>query len=65
MTVPSLSSTEVPVADGADAGQHLNAVDAEAAGRVFGEVGGEGRQDPVSIFDQVYANPSGGCSDNI
>ena len=41
---------------GADAGQHLNAVDAEAAGRVFGEVGREGRQDPVSIFDQVYAN---------
>src|SRR6516165_62901 len=41
---------------GADTGQDLNAVDAEPAGRVFGEVGRKGWQDPVSIFDQVYAN---------
>ena len=41
---------------GADAGQDLDAVNLQAPRRVFGEVGREGREDAVGIFDQIEAD---------
>ena len=41
---------------GADAGLHLDAVQAEPPGRIFGEIGRESRQDPVGIFDEMDAD---------